>query len=173
MDGSFTALGYEDIHVTNPLYFVPAAGMLQLLILLLISTEGGPDFLFTNIPLIGDLFPISFLAFLISTVFEAVVVRHPRKPTSTLNVSYSDQRRTGGQLTLSYSIPGGKTRTSIAVRKVKGYPTKPLTRVAHTVEGRVAGTTSSMLVLFKKPRIFLALGFSSAEEMNEVYGLLR
>lgn len=146
-------------------------GILQLLVLLELSVQAGIDVLFIALPLIGDPFAISLLAALISVPVLALV-RLRRQPPSELNIEFSNRKHEGGLLSLSYTLPSGKRRTSLVAEKVRASPGQPLSRMAHTILTKVGGTNSSMVIVFKRPRIFLQLGFETDEEMKRIYEML-
>jgi hypothetical protein len=171
LDGSFTAIGYEELRLTSPWFLLPMLGFLQLLVLLELSVQAGIDILFFPLPLIGDPFPISLLVCLISLPILALL-RVMRQPPSELNVEFSNRKHEGGTLSLSYTLTNGKRRTSLAAAKVRMSPGEPLTRMAHTMLTNVSGTNSSMVIVFKSPRISLQLGFETDEEMKRIYGML-
>ena len=146
-------------------------GILQLLILLELSVQAGVDVLFIALPLIGDPFAISLLAFLISLLTLALV-RLRREPPSELSIEFSNRKREGGVSSLSYTLPSGRRRTALVVENVRAAPGQPLTRMTHTILTKVRGTNSSMVVVFKRPRIYLQLGFETDEDMKRICGML-
>jgi hypothetical protein len=172
LSGSFSAIGYDDLRLSNPRFFVPFIGLVQLLIFILISQYTGFDFLFITVPFIGHPFAVSLSIAMISGTVIAIE-RVSRSPESMMNVSYVDERPSGGGLKLSYMTKKGRRRDNLVVAKVRAQPRQPLKRAAHKFERPVEGTSSSMVIAFNRPRINLGLGFSSLEEMKRVYELLR
>ncbi|HKT22286.1 MAG TPA: hypothetical protein VJR06_06755, partial [Nitrososphaerales archaeon] len=129
------------------------------------------DVLFVNLPVIGYPFTISMFLFFISLLVLAVA-RLNRQPPSELNIEFSNRIHEGGSMNLSYSLPNGKRRVSLPVKEARALPGQPLARMAHFVLTKAKGTKSSLVIVFKRPRIYLQLGFETDEEMEKVYRML-
>ena len=166
--GTVHALGYESRLVTNPASFLPLLGALQFLVFLFLDTF--PWIRLTEF--FQESFLVSFGLMLVSIVTMWLL---PRSPTGSYDVSYVDNRDSGGNLIVSYVDSKGRKRTDLLIDRVRAYPKRPLTRKAKggPWELRISQTVSSMAIGFKHPRICLALGFYSVEEMVRAYEQLR
>ena len=171
MNGTFTALGYDDFRASNPSFFLPRFGLVQLVLLILLNVYAHVNFLFLPIPLIGNTLALSLVIAIASAVTIGFVGLN-RTPVSLLSISYTDEGNSEAPLRISYDTPKGKHRYLLAVREVHAFPNDQLVRVVHYYQRPVAGTKSSIAVRFDKPRIRLLLGFPNESEMDAVYKLL-
>lgn len=172
MKGSFSAIGYEELKPSSPVFFLPYVGLIQLALVLEFSVQGISHVLFEPFPLIGSLFPLSVTIFALSLILILGQRLFSQSP-STMTIEYLDLREGGGPLTLSYKTSSGKSRESLVVKKVEDFPGIPLERMEIAVLTRIRGSRASMRVSFSKPKVYLQLGFESDDQMHEAYQKLK
>ncbi len=169
--GEFKAIGYEARLPSNPLSFLPLLGGIQFVFVLFwysweISTTARATF--SNVIWLSIGVMLISIGFLwISQLF--------RSQAGTYTASYQDYRDAGGDLRLSYVTPKGRKRTTLEVKNVHAFPELPLRRKVRFgyFDTTLQGTKSSLYIEFRRPRIGLALGFPSRDEMMRVYEVLK
>lgn len=164
--GSFQAAGYEAMQVTNPFFLLPFIGALQFLLLILLDVL--PSIRWLLIELFWPSLAICAVSFVV-----LIVQRLTSNPTGNLEVSFLDDRDNGGALKFSYINSKGRKRVSLVPKKIVVDSRSPLLRKGGRMFFPVAGTKASMTIFFGSPRIALALGFPSQEEMERVYAGLK
>jgi hypothetical protein len=161
-------VGYEGRLLSNPSSYLPLLGALQLVLLLFL------DGYYSPIRLIPYFETILLISVALGIASVAVIWILPRSPVGTYEISYLDDRTAGGELHMSYTNMRGERREGLVVVKFKASKTIPLYRKASgaPIDSQVKGTRTSLRIVFRGPKVGLALGFPGEAEMNEVLYVL-
>jgi hypothetical protein len=171
LNGEFTAVGLEELNLSNPLLYLPMAGIAQIIVLLLLSNTLVPGVLFVQLPLVGNVLIISLVTASLS-VLTFAITRITRSPPARITVYYDHQTRPNDSVLVSYTTARGRQRKNLGVKSVKAVPSMPLTRVEWKYAAPVQGTKSTLIVYFDNLQVSLNLGFPDVKEMNEAYQML-
>lgn len=171
--GSFRAVGGEGRTSRDPRVALGYAGVIQFTLFgFLVSILHIQSYIQSSAILLTGL--LVSLAFAVGSVVIFIGLKIHESPMGTYEVTYVDNRSSGGILQLSFTNTKNQHRTGLVVSKIEAYPDKPIFKKSGQIYFPVEGEKASIVVHFENMKwLNLLLGFASSEEMENVYAQLK